>query len=64
MKFTYVGDTNLDGKVDGTDYSRIDNGYLMNLTGWANGDFNFSGNVDGSDYLLIDNADVMQGPGL
>jgi hypothetical protein len=61
IKYTYYGDTNLDGKVDGTDYSRIDNGYLQHLTGWGNGDFNYDGVVDGSDYTLIDNAFNAQG---
>jgi rhamnogalacturonan endolyase len=56
IKYTYFGDANLDGKVDGTDYSRIDNGYLHQLTSWFNGDFNYSQNIDGSDYTLIDNA--------
>jgi autotransporter-associated beta strand protein len=28
VKWTYYGDTNLDGKVDGTDYAAIDNAYL------------------------------------
>ena len=51
----------LDGKVDATDYSRIDNGYLNHLTGWYNGDFNYDGVVNGSDYTLIDNAFNMQG---
>ncbi len=61
VKYTYVGDANLDGKVDGTDYSRIDNGYLLHLTGWFNGDFNYDGVVNGSDYTLIDNAFNTQG---
>jgi hypothetical protein len=63
IKFTYYGDTNLDGKIDGSDYSRIDNGYLSNntLTGWFNGDFNYDGVIDGSDYTLIDNAFNEQG---
>jgi len=61
VKYTYYGDTNLDGKVDGTDYSRIDNGYLNRLTGWFNGDFNYDGVIDGSDYTLIDNAYNSQG---
>ena len=61
VKYTYYGDTNLDGKVDGTDYSRIDNGYLDKLTGWFNGDFNYDGVIDGSDYTLIDNAYNTQG---
>jgi fibronectin-binding autotransporter adhesin len=61
VKYTYYGDANLDGKVDGSDYSLIDNGYLQGLTGWQNGDFNYDGVVDGSDYTLIDNAFNSQG---
>jgi autotransporter-associated beta strand protein len=64
VKYTYYGDANLDGTVDGTDYSRIDNGYLMGLTGWYNGDFNYDGVIDGSDYTLIDNAYNQQGASL
>jgi hypothetical protein len=58
VKYTYFGDANLDGKVDGSDYSRIDAGYASHgaLTGWANGDFNYDGVIDGTDYSLIDNA--------
>jgi hypothetical protein len=61
VKFTYYGDANLDGKVDGSDYSRIDNGALNHLTGWFNGDFNYDGMINGSDYTLIDNAFNTQG---
>jgi hypothetical protein len=67
VKYTYYGDTNLDGKVDGSDYSRIDAAYLADktnptaLTGWFNGDFNYDGVVNGSDYTLIDNAFNNQG---
>jgi hypothetical protein len=64
VKLTYYGDANLDGKVDGSDYSKIDNGYLNHLTGWSNGDFNYDGVIDGSDYTLIDNAHNMQGASL
>jgi autotransporter-associated beta strand protein len=64
VKYTYYGDTNLDGHVDGTDYSRIDNGYLNQLTGWDNGDFNYDGVIDGSDYTLIDNSYNTQGANL
>jgi autotransporter-associated beta strand protein len=58
VKYTYFGDANLDGRVDGSDYSLIDNGYASHgaLTGWYNGDFNYDGVTDGSDYALIDNA--------
>ncbi len=62
VKYTYYGDTNLDGKVDGSDYSRIDAGYLDGVTGWYNGDFNYDGVVNGSDYTLIDNTFNSQGP--
>ncbi len=61
VKYTYYGDANLDGHIDGSDYSRIDNGYLTSGVGWANGDFNYDGSVDGSDYTLIDNAFNTQG---
>jgi hypothetical protein len=61
IKYTYYGDANLDGKVDGSDYSLIDNGYINHLTGWYNGDFNYDGVVNGSDYTLIDNAFNSQG---
>jgi fibronectin-binding autotransporter adhesin len=66
IKYTYYGDANLDGKVDGTDYSRIDATYLAEKTsgpisGWFNGDFNYDNVVNGSDYTLIDNAFNSQG---
>ena len=62
VKYTYFGDANLSGKVDGSDYSLIDAGYAADkahagsATGWYSGDFNYDGAVDGSDYALIDNA--------
>ena len=71
IKYTYYGDANLDGMVDGSDYSIIDSSYLteatestpfsVGITGWQNGDFNYDGVVDGSDYTLIDNAFNSQG---
>jgi pectinesterase len=56
IKYTYYGDANLDGAVNGADYQQIDNGFSMGLSGWSNGDFNYDGIVDGSDYSLIDNT--------
>jgi autotransporter-associated beta strand protein len=64
VKYTYYGDANLDGKIDGSDYSRIDNGSPGGLTGWYNGDFNYDGVINGSDYTLIDNAFNTQGASL
>jgi autotransporter-associated beta strand protein len=62
-RYTWTGDANLDGKVDGSDYTLIDAGYWSHgsLTGWYNGDFSYDGVVDGSDYTLIDNAFNDQG---
>jgi autotransporter-associated beta strand protein len=58
IKYTWYGDANLSGTVDGSDYSLIDAGFASNgsKTGWYYGDFNYDGFVDGSDYALIDNA--------
>jgi len=64
IKYTWYGDANLDGKVDGSDYSRIDSGAVTHATGWYNGDFNYDGVINGSDYTLIDNAYNSQGPSL
>ena len=64
--FTYYGDTNLSGTIDGSDYSRIDVAFQADRTnpladtGWFNGDFNYDSAVDGSDYTLMDNAFNMQ----
>ena len=48
VKYTWYGDANLSGNVDGSDYSRIDNGFLHHLTGWFTGDFNYDGVINGS----------------
>ena len=56
VKYTYYGDANLDGKVDGRDYAQIDAGYLSGGYGWYNGDFNYDGVINASDFTLIDNA--------
>src|ERR1019366_469277 len=56
VMYTYYGDANLDGTVNGADYQQIDLGFGSHLTGWQNGDFNYDGVVDGSDFSLIDNT--------
>jgi hypothetical protein len=70
IKYTYFGDANLDGIVDGSDYSLIDFGVLQQANdpnapiGWYEGDFNYDGIINGSDYTLIDNAFNTQGASL
>ena len=62
LMYTYAGDLNFDGLVDGADYGVIDNYYQFpGTTGYANGDFNFDGLIDGADYGLIDNSIQLQG---
>ncbi len=54
VKYTWLGDANLDGVVDGTDYALTDTGFGSGGNRWNIGDYNYSGTVDGTDYSLID----------
>jgi hypothetical protein len=57
VKYTFNGDANVDGKIDGDDYALIDNGYATGATGYRNGDFDYSGGApDADDYFWIDKA--------
>jgi hypothetical protein len=60
--YTYAGDANLDGVIDGGDYGAIDNNVQVSgASGYSNGDFNYDGVIDGGDYGLIDNNIQAQG---
>ena len=60
--YTYAGDANLDGTIDGGDYGIIDNFVQVpGASGYANGDFNYDGVIDGGDYGIIDNNIQAQG---
>jgi hypothetical protein len=55
VKYTYVGDANLDGQVDALDYERIDLAIgNTGVFGVAQGDLNYDGNVDALDYEQVD----------
>ena len=56
FKYTWWGDADLNGVVDGADYGLIDvgNGSGGALGGWLFGDFDYNGTIDGADYGLID----------
>jgi hypothetical protein len=58
VKYTYYGDADLSGTLNGADYQQIDSGFgnQGTLSGWAYGDFNNDGVIDGTDYSLIDNT--------
>lgn len=48
VKYTYLGDLNLDGKVDSSDLAMMGSG-----SGWSGGDLNYDGRVDGDDWALM-----------
>jgi hypothetical protein len=63
IKFTYNGDSDLNGLVDFDDYARIDAGFLAGGTGtWFSGDSDYSSVIDFDDFARIDAAFLLQGP--
>jgi hypothetical protein len=61
VKYTYYGDADLSGVVDGTDVALTDNGFNSVSSGWFNGDFNHDAVIDGTDYALLYNLYNQQG---
>ena len=63
LKYTYIGDANLNGVVSFDDYVGMDNaffGLIPNL-GWATGDVNFDNAINFDDYSKVDQAFFFQG---
>ncbi|CAN5710341.1 hypothetical protein BH09PLA1_BH09PLA1_03200 [soil metagenome] len=56
VKYTWYGDTDLNGVVNFDDYARTDNGFNNGGTDWFHGDFNYDNVVNFDDYALIDRA--------
>lgn len=57
------GDANLDGYVEGADYTIWSDNYLQTGQSWQDGDFNGDGLVDGGDYTIwSDNYGLGPGP--
>ena len=59
VKFTFAGDMNLDGLVDGADYGVVDGGILAGITSgavYSDGDSNYDGAVNEGDYSAIDGS--------
>ena len=56
VKYTYGGDANLDGTLNGDDYFQIDShsNQSGSVFGYFNGDFNLDGEINGDDYFIID----------
>jgi hypothetical protein len=60
IRYTRLGDANLDGKVDANDYALIDRGHASGASVWWFGDFNYDGSFTAADYALIDRAFAQQ----
>ncbi|CAN5711300.1 hypothetical protein BH09PLA1_BH09PLA1_03310 [soil metagenome] len=56
VKYTWYGDTDLNGVVNFDDYARTDNGFNNAGNDWFHGDFNYNSVVNFDDYALIDLA--------
>jgi hypothetical protein len=54
IMYTLLGDANLDGKVNGTDFNLMATNFNQAVTdGWDKGDFNYDGKVNGNDFVLL-----------
>ncbi len=60
--YTYYGDANVDGVVDGQDRARLTAGLASPaLSGWSNGDFNYDGLINTADIALFERGLAGQG---
>jgi len=53
IKFTLLGDANLDGEVNGADFTLMAANFNLSGRVWDQGDFNYDGDVNGSDFVLL-----------
>ena len=53
VMYALLGDANLDGKVNGTDFVIMATNFNQSGMSWDQGDFNYDGNVNGSDFVLL-----------
>ena len=52
IMYTLLGDANLDGKVNGSDFNLMATNFNQSVTaGWDKGDFNYDGEVNGDDFV-------------
>ena len=66
VKYTYAGDIDLNGHLDGDDYFYLDSYVLQSGStfGYSFGDLNLDGELNGDDYWWIDSQILSQGPPL
>ncbi len=53
VKYTLLGDANLDGVVNGADFSILAANFGQSANGWDQGDFDYNGVVNGSDFAAL-----------
>jgi arabinogalactan endo-1,4-beta-galactosidase len=53
VKYTLLGDANLDGKVNGIDFAILAANFNQAANGWDMGDFNHDGKANGIDFTLL-----------
>jgi hypothetical protein len=51
--YTLLGDANLDGKVNGTDFAILASNFNQSVTGWDKGDFNYDNKANGIDFTEL-----------
>jgi hypothetical protein len=53
IKYTLLGDANLDGVVNGVDFGILAANFNKGITGWDQGDFNYDNAVNGVDFGFL-----------
>jgi hypothetical protein len=53
LKYTLLGDANLDGTVNGSDFSILAANFGLGVTNWDQGNFLFGSSVNGSDFSAL-----------
>jgi hypothetical protein len=53
VMYTLLGDANLDGTVNGEDFTILASNFNQSVTSWDQGDFNYDGTVNGEDFTLL-----------
>ena len=66
VRFSYTGDADLNGTLNGDDYWYLDAHILQSgsVFGYQKGDFDYNGVIDGDDYFYIDANILQQGAAL
>ena len=59
VMYTWGGDADLNGELNGDDYFYIDSNIYSQFPGFHNGDFDYNGVIDGDDYFILD-SNILQ----